>query len=475
MAVLPSNGAMAVYAVNAAAEVEGILPGMGLADARTLVPDLLMATADPAGDAAALRHLAQWCERYTPWVTPDGAEGLLLDISGCAHLFGDEARLLADLGARLTDMGLASRSAAADTPGAAWAVSRHGREPETVVAPGGQRRVLAALPVASLRLDPAAADRLVRLGLRWVGDLYAIPRAALAARCGLDALRRLDQALGDIDEPVSPLQPVASHRVRMGFAEPVATTEAIAAALDRLLDSLCRMLAQDGRGGRRFELALFRTDRRMQRLSVGTGRPLRDPAPVARLFAERLDGLDIGFGIETMLLAATVTEPLDAAQIALAERQEQDADRLTDLVAALSNRLGAARVIRYLPLESHMPDRAYREVPAAALPAPPRWDRPRDPIRPLRLLCQPEVLETAALPVKDAPPGGFRWRRRSYRVQAAVGPERILPEWWRGTGAWDGGARDYWRVQAAEGGQFWIFRKNAPGVPSRWFMHGLFH
>lgn len=479
MAVRPSNGAMTIHAVNAAAEVEGILPGMGLANARTLVPEVLVATADLAGDAAALRHLAHWCERYTPWAAPDGADGLFLDITGCAHLFGSEAALLADLGARLADMGLASRSAVADTPGAAWAASRYGREPEAVVAQRAQRTVLAPLPVASLRLDPATANRLARLGLRWVGDLYAIPRAALAARCGPDAMRRLDQALGHADEPISPQQPVASHRVRMGFAEPIATAESIVAALDRLLDSLCRMLEQDGLGGRRFELALFRIDRTMQRLSVGTVRPLRDPVPVARLFAERLDGLDPGFGIETMLLAATSTERLDAGQATLGEEHGGgDAERLTDLVASLSNRLGAGRVTRYLPVESHMPDRAYREIPAADMPSSPPWERPRGAGRPLRLLHQPEALETAAMPVKEGPnvpPRGFRWRRQSYRVHAAVGPERIQPEWWRGSGAWDGSPRDYWRVQAAEGGQFWIFRKESPGAQPRWFMHGLFH
>lgn len=477
VAVASVAGSIVIAAVNAPAEAEGILAGMSLSDARTLLPKLLMAEADPSGDAAALHRLACWGERYTPWVAPEGGDGLFLDITGCAHLFGDEATLLADLGANLRGMGLAMRAAVADTPGTAWAVSHYGPASVAVVAPAGQRAALAPLPVASLRFAPVVAEGLRRLGLQRVGDLYAIPRAALAVRCGAEAMLCLDRALGTCDEPISPLRPAASHRIRIEFPEAIGTAEAVAASLDRLLAGLCRILEEDAKGGRRFELVLFRVDRTTQRFTVGTGRPMREPAPIARLFATRLDQVDIGFGIQAMSLTATAVERLGARQASLIERRPAPAvaDSLADLVASLGNRLGSGRILRYLPEESHMPERSFRLVPAEAPWAAARWERSRKPVRPVRLLLRPEALEMAAGPAAEVPPAGFRWRRRSYRVHAAIGPERILPEWWHDDGAWGDSPRDYWRVRETGGAQFWVFRGASAGTSGRWFMHGLFH
>ena len=346
---MPQGGRLVVTAANGPARDSGIGPGLPLADARALVPTLRVAPTNPAGDARALAALAGLCTRYTPWAAADHPDGLFLDITGCAHLFDGEPALLADLVGRVRGFGFDVRAAAAETAGAAWAVGRFGepghsgrpsrtapragpesascKEGETaaILAPGSVRARLAPLPVASLRLPPTEAEQLGRLGLKRVGDLYDLPRAALAARFGAAVAHRLDQALGHAAEPISPHPPARPDRVRRAFAEPILTREDIAATLDRLLGALCTGLERKGRGARRLALTVERIDGSRAEATIGTSRATRDPVHLERLFAEKLDGLDPGYGIEAMALAAVATDPLPPAQLALAPAGRQPA------------------------------------------------------------------------------------------------------------------------------------------------------
>ncbi|MHA1571580.1 MAG: Y-family DNA polymerase, partial [Alphaproteobacteria bacterium] len=227
-----------LIAVNDAAADAGLYPGKNLADARALEPGLHAVEADPVGDARALSGLADWCGRYSPWTAAsglesDGSGGIWIDISGCAHLFGDEATLLGDLVGQLARLGYAARVSVADTAGTAWAVARygHGDSNRQIIVPAGeQEAAIRDLPIAGLRLPAAIVGDIDRLGLRRIGDLLALPRHGLAARFGAVLPQRLDQALGRIAEPISPRQPQPSLRVRMNFAEPVGRPEDIAAA-----------------------------------------------------------------------------------------------------------------------------------------------------------------------------------------------------------------------------------------------------
>jgi protein ImuB len=313
-----------VSAATAAAEALGVVPGLPLTDARALHPALAVAEADPAGDARALQRLAQWCNRYSPWTAPWGADGVILDVTGCAHLRGGEASLVRDLLERLRQRGIAGRAAIADSAGAAWAVARCGSADSAVVPPGETKGAIAALPIAALRLDPAAALQLERLGLRRIGGLYALPRAALAARFGDGVAERLDQALGAAAEPLSPLPPSPARWARRRFAEPIGTPEALAAATRELLETLCRALGEEMLGARRLTLSSYRVDGEAAPVSIGTARPSRDPQHLCRLFAERLAEIDPGLGIEDMLLVASAVDRLAPAQlqISLSPRRE---------------------------------------------------------------------------------------------------------------------------------------------------------
>jgi protein ImuB len=485
---------LSVAAVNPAAEAVGVRPGLSLAAARALVPGLATFEADPAADRGALERLARWCGRYTPWTAVDehaggpGAASLWLDISGCAHLFGGEAALLDDLARRLCAFGFTARAAVADTPGAAWAVARFAATgATTVVAPQQIRRVLAPLPVAGLRLLPGVAEALGRVGLGRIGDLAQVARAPLAARFGAASLRRLDQALGRTDEAISPGRPVAALRARRAFAEPIGRRDDVAAALDRLLAELCTRLEKTCQGARRLELILYRVDGTTAGAAIGTGRPVRDADHLKRLFAEKLATLDVGFGVETMILTATAADPLSPVQTDLDGHGGTEGHHVArpaaHLVDRLGNRLGADGVVHLGLRASHIPERASHAVSALAqAPCPcggtedePGWRPPR----PLHLLPSPEPIQVVA-PVPDDPPAMFRWRRRQHRVAEAEGPERIGPEWWLeeplAPASQQDRIRDYYRVEDTAGQRFWVYRDGPyrPGIKPRWYLHGFF-
>lgn len=464
-----------IYATGRAAQSLGIAPGQMLADARAHHPGLVLREARPATDQAAIARLAEWCGRYTPWVGLDaaagpGEAGLLLDVTGCAHLRGGEAALLADLGRRCARFGLTARLALAETPGAAWAWARFrpGRA-SPILAPGAAAAALHPLPVEALRLAAATVEPLRRLGLKTIGDFAALPRAALAARFPGDLLRRLDQALGRAAEPIAPLRPPTDYAVSQSFAEPLMVPAALAAVLARLLPGLCRLLERDGRGARRLVYTLYRIDGSVAAAAIGTSLPARDPAHLAKLFAPRLESLDPDPGIEAIALEAPETAPFRADQsYLLVENAPPAAPALMALIDRLANRLGADRVGRLAPAPLHLPERQAQFVSALAGSPPDwgAWPAATAPV-PLRLFPAPEpveVEEPGAAP--ETPPRAFLWRGRLHQVAARQGPDRRLGAWWQGEET----GRDYWAVEDEAGRRLWLCRDLATG---RWGVQGV--
>lgn len=459
-----------IVAVNSAARRAGLSPGMCVADALAISPGLVLAPADEAADRALAGWLADWCSHYTPWAAVDAwteGFGLWLDVTGCAHLFGGEAALLAHLTKRLKRLGFSARAAMADTPGAAWAWARYGAH-HPCIPEKGQRDTLAPLPTAALRLGAATAATLSGLGLRRIGDLYGIPRAGLAARFGREVAQRLDQALGHESEPISPRRPPPSHGVNTTFAEPIAQPEDVAEAVRRLLERLCMQLGTEDLGLRRLEITVFRVDATSRTIAIGTSRPTRDAKHLFRLLSEELPALDPGFGIEMLRLSALEVAPLSSEQTAL-EAGNARPDDFARLLDCLGNRLGFERVMRLVPRQSHVPERAVtQQPPGTPVPAAGTWPDRR---RPVRLFSRPEPVEAMA-PVPDSPPVMFCWRNHTHKVVRADGAERIAAEWWRHMAP----ERDYYVVEDEAGRRFWLFREGQYGAepPPRWYVHGVF-
>jgi protein ImuB len=456
-----------VAAVDEAACAAGIRQGLTIAHVQALVPGLHVVEASPAADTEGLTRLATWCVRYSPLVAVDPPDGLWIEVGGSVHLFGGEAGLLDDIIGRLRRARVNARAAIADTPGAAWAVARFGGEP--IVVPGGMASAIAELPVAALRLLPDIVGSLSRVGVERIGQLAAMPSAPLTRRFGTDVRHRLDQALGHAAEPFDALIPPEVIRRRLAFAEPLGDPDNFAHVVARLCSELCEDLSTRGVGARRLDLIFGRVDKAAQAVRVGTARPARDPAHLARLLGERLGTIDPGFGIEDALLIASRVEPFVEKQITarLIEGDEPEGD-VADLVDRLAVRFGEDRVYRQAPVESDVPERSVAKVPALAPPVAATW--PAGLRRPTRLLDPPEPVEVMAL-VPDYPPAAFIWRRVHRRVVRADGPERIAGEWWRAADE-VGTSRDYYRVEDDKGRRYWLFR-DAP-EDGRWFVHGLF-
>jgi protein ImuB len=484
-------------AIDDTAERLGLHAGLALAQARAMYPALEAIEEDAEADGALLDIIADWCLRYTPLVATDALDGLLLDIGGCAHLYGGENELVADLGQRIACAGFAFSIAIAGTIGAAHAAAHCG-EPNAY-ANGEERALLEPLPLSGLRIAPAVAASLARVGLKRIGDIIDLPRAPLTARFGAELIRQLDRALGREHEPLSPRLPVAPYVAEQRFHEPIAREDDVLGTVEKLASRLAIALERHGDGARRVELTLFRTDGAVRRIAAGTARPLRNAQDMRALFTERLnslsDELDPGFGFDMARLAVAVAEPCPPEQIGIGA--EEDAGELVRLVDRLSARLGANRVRQTVAQDSHIPEVASASVPAQTTGKDIQgqalgWDAFRRhraeaelAPRPLRLLKQPEPIEALA-EVPDGPPLRFKWRRAQHDVIAAEGPERIEGAWWsEQAGASSGNlARDYFRVEDKSGHRFWLFRAGlyrdvtpddlARGRTPGWYLHGTF-
>lgn len=450
--------------LNPTAEAHGLRRGQPLSEARALVPGLITRMDAPQAQARFLQVLRRWALRYAPWAAIEGSDGLVLDITGAAHLMGGEEALCDDLRARLEAVALSPRLALAGTRGAAWALARFAPQPLTIIGTDA-RAALAPLPPAALRLPEETCAGLARVGLRRVDDLLRLPRAGLTRRFGTEPGLRLDQALGLVGEPVTPAADRPPHAVRMTLPEPIGLKSDVMAGLDRLLARLCERLAETEEGARHLRLELTRTDATRAEAAIALARPMRDPPAMAALFERAVDALDAGFGFDMLRLSAPLTEPLPPAQLTTTGSLGSDA--LADLMTRLGNRIGLEGITRFLPAESHIPERAFQIAAAAFTEAPPPEAWRMGPRRPL-ILFPPEPLSGIT---GREPPRRFRWRRRWLTTLRATGPERLSPEWWLDDPLWRNGLRDYWRVETAEGPRLWLF--NTPQAPG-WSVQGEF-
>jgi len=472
--VARSGQALRLMAVERDATRHGLAPGMTLADARARCPDLLTLPHDPTRDAALLDRLAHAMHALTPSVMPDPPDGLLLDISGCAHLFGSEVQMAAKA-SEIAQLSLIHAIAA--NPAAARALARHGTP--------AQRRAedVLALPVAALDLSEGAATALRRAGLKRLGDLVTRPAPALAARFGEGVVLRLRQLTGDVAAPLTPQPVQAPIRAEARFAEPIARTDDVLDVAEDLLRQVAAQMEQRRLGGRHFALTLHRSDGARRRLLVETGQPTRDAALVVRLLRERIDSLadpiDPGFGFDAITLSIQRADPLGARQTGL-DQAEETQDSLQALIDRLGVRLGQDAVLRLVPADRHRPEAAQARVLAAEWNGSVSFTPPAMP-RPLLLFDPPQGIEVIA-GVPDGPPLRLRWRGAMHEVVHAEGPERIAPEWWRQQGGHTGeGAarttRDYYRIEDVRGRRLWVFRRGlydgTETAPS-WYVHGLF-
>ena len=475
--------ALRLTAVDVAAARLGLFPGMALTDARARVERLEVVTAAPEHDAALLKRLAHWCERYTPLVAFDPPHGLMLDITGCAHLFGGLDAMRTDAIRRLERAGLGVQAAIADNSFAARLLTRGTKG--GVFSRAEADRLLPRLPLSALELVEAAETGLKRAGLKRIGDVMGLPRAALTARFGTDLATRLDRLARRERVPISPLRILPLSTVERRLPDPVTGMELVERLLQELAQELFAQLEPEGKGALLIEASFFRVDGEVRHIHIETGQPLRSDKVFLRLARERLnaltDPLDAGFGFDMIRLTALRSAPIAQRQTGLDQHEEDEAG-FSQLIDRLSARLGQNRVLISFSRNTHIPERAFGLRPALHTDgrgeadyesAPPLPGDP--PARPIKLFRPPQPIESVA-EVPDSPPSFFLWRRVRHQVRLAEGPERIEPEWWHAIGQDVPELRDYYRVEDENGQRFWIFREglyDGANHPS-WFLHGLF-
>ena len=479
MLVAKDRGALRLVAVNPEAARNHLKSGMALADARAQVVHLRVMEANPQADAEFQLACAAACEMFTPLVALDGSDGLLLDITGSAHLFGGEEGLRVRAGRRLGALGLTVRANVASTPDAARAFARFTRT--GTVPPGEEENLARTLPVSALDRDMETMTALTRAGLKTLGDLAERPPGVLTARFGAGLVSRLERILGREDLRISPLRSVPECSAEQHFPEPVLTMAALEGVLAKLAGDVCAVLEQRGQGGRHFEASFFRSDGATRRIGLETGAPCRDVATILRLARLKLDALadpvDPGFGFDAMRLGVLHAETIDRQQISL-DGGNEDSQDVMDLAGRLAARFGRERVLHFAPRDTHDPARAATQVPALSDAVPTGWPLPdpgEPPARPITLFQHPQRIDAIA-EVPDGPPLRFRWRRRLHDIARSEGPERIAPEWWL-EGACAPATRDYYRIEDGEGHRFWVFREGLyedSNARPRWFIHGLF-
>ncbi|MEW2914039.1 DNA polymerase Y family protein [Leisingera sp. JC11] len=514
-----------ISALNRAASAEGLQAGQPLRDAHAMCAGLVVRPRNRAAEAAFLAALRRWAGKFSPWVAEAGEDGLTIDLTGCAHLFGSEAALMETAGQDCAEMGLSVRMGLADTLGAAWALARYAGEeaaPERsgdaidqearatraraqkrqsvkrrhwtrggaapqlqavvpqlgrIAETGQAYGALAPLPVAALRLDSATVAQLNRLGLRRIGDLLGQPRASLARRFGQGLVLRLDQAMGSAPEPVSPARSPDRFAVRLTLPEPIGLMEDLLAGIDRMLPRLCARLEARGKGARVLRLEAHRCDQAMEAVTLGLARASREPARIRPLLEMKLEQIDAGYGIDMLRLEVLQAEAIHARTPAghmqagaAARARQEDGAALEDLIGRLGARLGLEAITRCHPAESHIPEKTFTVQAAAwSEPAAGDWPLPPRP-RPL-LLWRPELVHAPDVPQV---PERFRWRGRDWALAEAEGPERIAPEWWLEDPEWRSGVRDYWVVVTDCGTRLWLFFAHGGALSPGWFCHGSF-
>ncbi len=465
----PVHGRMVVTTTNALSLAQGIDTDTAVADARAIIPSLQVFDDQPQLSNKLLTGLAEWCIRFTPAVAIDAPDGLILDITGCAHLWGGEKKYLAEIQNRFTQFGYDVRIAIADTIGTAWAVARFTKA-DRIIESGQQTSALLSLQPISLRLEPETAERLEKLGLRQISSFINMPRPALRRRFGTQILTQLDKALGQEEEAIIPLIPLQLFQERLPCLEPIVTAKGIEIALERLLKNLCLRLLKEEKGLRKAVLKCYRIDGKIEQIEIGTNRPSSNAKHLFKLFEIRIESIEPALGIELFTMDALQLEELDAKQEKLWEQEGGlNNTALSELLDRIAGRTGASAINRYVPAEHYWPERSYKLAASIHESAQTNWKTGRP--RPLQILWKPQPIEVTA-PIPDYPPMLFRYKGTLHKIIKADGPERIEQEWWLQQGQ----HRDYYWVEDEEGNRYWLFRLGHYDTTKsyQWFIHGFF-
>ncbi len=464
----PDHGRMIITAVNPHAHQQGIVVGMVLADAQAVVPSLKYFDDIPGLPQKLLRSIARWCIRFSPIAAIDLPDGIIIDATGCTHLWNGEQSYLDSIARRLKQIGYNVNTAMADTIGKAWAMAHFGDQ-SLIINCHDELTAFLFLPVAGLRLEAETIKRLDKLGLRQIRDILSMPRSVLRRRFGNHLLMRLDQALGQQEEVIHTVHPIDPYSERLPCLEPIVTATGIEIALKKLLELLCKRLQQEGKGVRKVIFKGYRVDGNIQEIDIGTNCASSNLHHLFKLFEIKISSIEPALGIELFTLEAPKVEDIYSTQEKFWNKASGlENPELIKLLDRVSNKIGANNIHRFLPVEHHWPERSVKVAGSFNEEMTTQWRT--DNQRPIYLLQNPEPIGVTA-PIPDYPPMLFRYQNKLHKVKKADGPERIEREWW----IEEGQHRDYYAVEDEEGRRYWLFRSGHYSDKNyQWFIHGFF-
>jgi protein ImuB len=502
----PVRGRMVVTVGSTGADHSGVRPGMPLAEARALQGPQSTAhyeVHDPHADQLCLKKLAQWCERFSPWVALEEAEypdSLLLDIAGCDLAFDSEEKLTHKVVNEFRRRSFWIEVAIADTIGAALALTR-ARKGEGEKGREGEKQAPLSLsplfpfspsdplPVESMRLPDSILQLLRDFDLRTVEQLLQMPRTDLI-RLGPEVLHRIDQMLGTMPELLTPQKPEQPVEVSWAFEPATDDLRVIEAALGHLLERALKRLGPRQVGIQKF-ICTLETTARSQNSSgsrldevIGLLQPslsVKRLLELAHMHFERLQLPGEVSGITLRVLAAATPE-FEQGQLFEEDPGAARWKKLPALIESLSNRLGEKAVLRPRLWPDAQPELACRYAPWLKGDRETRRQGDKEkgrrgeretersfslsPCLPVSLSLHPSAVQVMSV-VPGGPPLRFEWNKENYVVAHYWGPERIETGWWRGCDV----QRDYYLVETAEGKRFWLFRRRSD---EHWFLHGSF-
>ncbi|OMP80119.1 DNA polymerase Y family protein [[Flexibacter] sp. ATCC 35208] len=460
------RGRQVIMAASRLAETLGVQQGMAAADARAIISELEIIPYEQGQESTILRAIAEWCIRYSPTVSIDLPDGLIVDATGCAHLWGGEQNYLKDIVMKFNAFGYDVRGAMAGTIGTAWAVSRYYRE-KVIIASGDELQTITTLPPAALRLEDTLLSQLQKLGFLQIKSFISMPSSVLKRRFGMPLLLRIGQALGMEREDIFPIRIAAEYEQRLPCLEPIKTATAITIAIKRLLEEICKRLEGESKGLRSAVLLCYRIDNQMVQVSIGTNRASCNPEHLLQLFELKIAAIAPGAGIELFALKVPLVEPLHSPQEKLWATAD-NSNSVAQLLDRITGKLGSSSVERFQPAEHYWPEVSIQRI--ACLDENTFSPKQVNQRRPVILLWEPVPIQVTA-PIPDYPPMLFQYNNERYTIKAADGPERIEREWWINGGL----HRDYYVVEDNKGGRFWIFRLgHYDQGQSQWFLHGFF-
>ena len=442
LAVIEKQGKRSrVKTCNEAASARGVRPGMPVSAAQELVANLVVRGRDLAAEQESLAGLAAWAGRFTPAVSLQPPDGLLLEIGSCLSLHRGFDNLLGQVISGLSEMGYASTHACATTPHAAWLLALAGTE--AVIRESARlEKVLGALPVSLLDQSQETLASLEMVGAHTLGDCLRLPRAGMARRFGQSLLDELDRALGLLPEAREYLVAPASFQRRLELPAQVQEAEALIFAAGRLLPELEGYLYLRQAGVQELELICCHEDEPDTVLKLGFVQPTRDMKRMQLLLRETLARTTLPAPVHTIMLNAQIILPLHLSNAVLFQDGAETGDGNL-LLERLRIRLGKAAVYSIAPAADHRPELAWRNCePGDGAGSPGNIQRPLW-LLPKPLSCQ-----------KD-------------RLALMAGPERIESGWWDGMDV----ARDYYVAQGRNGSRLWVYCDCVSGA---WYVHGLF-